>query len=814
MSNADKNLFLDTETCGLVGMPVLFQYAVDDGPITLYEPWKRPIGETLDLIEWMMTHTVVGFNMTFDHFQLVKIYTTFRLCPRDWIPEEHIDEIALKEEEAQEGPCLKPANTLDLLLYSRKNKYQNLMARENVRIRRVPAALAYSLAQELEKRVEIDGIFFAKQKDKEAPRWRVYDIKRNDGTIDQHFKDVVLVFNPAGGLKFLAEHALGMPPKAHFKDIEVDTSLRPVEYGYAPSALKVSSPDKNWEVYDEKGEVSGYAWPGVIRHHIEHWATHERAREYAHDDIIYTRGLYEHFGRPEAGDDDSVLACMVAAVRWRGFRIDLDAIRKLLAEAEAVVARSPININQHTAVRAYISECMDDVEKVFLAESTKKAKLTAVSNWQMKNGQVDGEDDPDEVTVSEWQIEEGQCSKCHGAGCARCGGTGEVQNGLHPAAQRAAEILAIKKAAKEVELFKKLLHAGKLHAELNVIGALSSRMSGGGGLNVQGINHDKKVRTAFPLAWAGYVLSGGDFDSFEVTIMDAVYHDETLRKILCSGEKVHAHFATCMYPGNTYQQILDSEGQPFDMYTKGKSGFFAISYFGNWYTLVQNAGIPKDVAQDAEGRFFEMCPDLKAGRQRILDMFCTMQQHDGREITWTDPAEKIESLCGFPRYFTLENKIAKALYDLAKNPPKAWRACDIKVVRRDRVQSAWGAVTSALFGAAFGIQNAVSRAAGNHEIQSTGARATKKLQRNLWDLQPAGINEFVVLILNIHDELQCVNQPEYTDRIAEIVVDTVESFRSYIPLVGMTWFKRLQSWAGKKAGNPEGEVRVKSPLMK
>lgn len=33
----------------------------------------------------------------------------------------------------------------------------------------------------------------------------------------------------------------------------------------------------------------------------------------------------------------------------------------------------------------------------------------------------------------------------------------------------------------------------------------------------------------FPLAWDGYELCGGDFDSFEVTLADAVYNDQTLR---------------------------------------------------------------------------------------------------------------------------------------------------------------------------------------------------------------------------------------------------------------------------------------------
>ena len=36
----------------------------------------------------------------------------------------------------------------------------------------------------------------------------------------------------------------------------------------------------------------------------------------------------------------------------------------------------------------------------------------------------------------------------------------------------------------------------------------------------------------FPLAWPGYQLCGGDFDSFEVTIADAVYNDPEIRKTL------------------------------------------------------------------------------------------------------------------------------------------------------------------------------------------------------------------------------------------------------------------------------------------
>jgi hypothetical protein len=200
-----SKVYVDSETCGLHSMMVLLQYAEEDGPIHLYDVWKRPIRETLRLIEWLCENTVVGFNLAFDWFQIVKTYTTFRLANPDWFPEEHIDEIAMLEPAAQEGPCVKPAGALDLLLHSRKGPYQSLMAREDIRIRRVPTALAYALAEELEQRVELDGIYFARSADKDAPRWKVFDVKDRDGEIDPNFKDVVLKFNPSGGLKFLAE---------------------------------------------------------------------------------------------------------------------------------------------------------------------------------------------------------------------------------------------------------------------------------------------------------------------------------------------------------------------------------------------------------------------------------------------------------------------------------------------------------------------------------------------------------------------------------------------------------------------------------
>ena len=363
--------------------------------------------------------------------------------------------------------------------------------------------------------------------------WHVFDIRKKGGDINPDFKDVCLRFSPKSGLKFLAEHALGMVPKFHFKDVEVDRQFLPKELGYAPYALALSNPHKNWEVRgrNKKGEkvVLGKAWPGVIKQHIDHWATRPDAREYATDDIVYTRGLDDHFKNPEPGDDDSILACMVPVIRWRGFKINIKGMAKLLAKARDHVRSSPVNVNKPPEVRRYIGECMDDMESMFLEETTKKAKLEAVAAWEIK------EPEP--------------CAKCNGCGeCHRCD-HGTLKPGKHPAALRAKELLEVKIAKKEIELYTKLLRAKKFHASFNVIGTLSTRMSRfRTGSMPRASRPQSEVRGMFPLAWEGYELCGGDFDSFEVTLADALWlqrsetprgshHPAAVSQVRCHGDR-------------------------------------------------------------------------------------------------------------------------------------------------------------------------------------------------------------------------------------------------------------------------------------
>jgi hypothetical protein len=249
------------------------------------------------------------------------------------------------------------------------------------------------------------------------------------------------------------------------------------------------------------------------------------------------------------------------------------------------------------------------------------------------------------------------------------------------------------------------------------------------------------------------------------------------------------------------------------MYLKGKSGVFAMIYGGDFNTLVRNLGIAPDIAEEAFNTWNKWFPRSAKARNRTFQMFCSMKQPGGigTQVVWADPSDYVESFLGFRRYFTLENMITRELFELSRKPPKEWRDCKIKVVRRDRVQTGGGAVSSALYGAAFQIQAANQRAAANHEIQSPGADLTKDLQRAIWDHQPAGVHELVVAPMNTHDEIMCVTHPDYVEPVAETVKDKVESYRVQVPLIGMKWNKTQSNWAEKKGGSVT--LRIQPPEM-
>jgi len=266
------------------------------------------------------------------------------------------------------------------------------------------------------------------------------------------------------------------------------------------------------------------------------------------------------------------------------------------------------------------------------------------------------------------------------------------------------------------------------------------------------------------------------------------------------GKKIHALFGVHVFPEHTYESLKATEGTKDDKYTKAKSGIFAMMYGGTIHTLMSRLGVPEEIATKALASFHREFPGVRKFQDNIYNDFCSMRQEGGigSKVEWHDPAEYRETMFGFRRYFTLENQISRALFDLAESPPRAWREMRMKVERRaGRVQTAGGAAQSALFGAAFQLQAASMRAAANHDIQSSGATITKMVQRKVWDVQPAGVGPWLVQPFNVHDEIECPCAPQVVDRVSAIVKETVESVRPKVPLIKIDWGTNLKSWADK-----------------
>ena len=75
-------LWLDIESVGLVGPPVLLQYAEDGGPVKMHHVWKCPAGETIQLLEWIAAQSVHGWNTVFDWYMVQKLHSMLS-CLKD-----------------------------------------------------------------------------------------------------------------------------------------------------------------------------------------------------------------------------------------------------------------------------------------------------------------------------------------------------------------------------------------------------------------------------------------------------------------------------------------------------------------------------------------------------------------------------------------------------------------------------------------------------------------------------------------------------------------------------------------------------------
>lgn len=716
-------IYLDSETCGFTGPMVLLQYAEDDGDICLHEIWNKPIEETIGLLDYICTQEVCAFNLAFDWFHVNKIYNIlyplYRAGYRGIPPVETVIKI---EDEAPVEWCLKPKACHDVMLYARRQEVgQMAMRRKSVLIKKVPRIAAETLVKDLTDLVVLPPIC--------GGTWRIQETEEQDESL----VNLVLNFRGSTGLKALGHVLLGE-----------DKADWPMPKGMNPT-------EKSWKPY---GQIGTHPWGQVIHRHISLWESNERARHYAWKDVDILRKLHKYFGSPPAGDTDSELAGAVGAIRWRGFALDHDNIRKLARVYEETFELAKYCSSSIT-VRKLLHKLLSPTERL-VVKSTDKDTLEALA-----------ESSPDGRVVSFCKT-----------------------------------VLDARRARSRLGLCNRLLQLKRFHPEFKISGTKSNRMSGGGeggteSINPQGIPRDNVFKKGFPLAEEGEVLHGGDADEFEVRIVDAVWHCPRIHEQLLSGKKFHAILGEVWFRTN-YEAILESKGTNEDMYDKSKRADFGFFYGGQPFKISTVLGTEESEVEESFDHLKRDYPELYEARDSIAMQFCSMRQPGGigSKVEWHKPADYSESILGFRRYFTLENTICKGLYDLSSSLPKSYKDMPGAVVRRTERgrQTIGGAVQTALYAAAFSLQAANMRAGCNHEIQSPGAEITKGCQNKLWEKQPVGINAWRITVLQVHDELWSVT--DGTVDTGEVMKRTIDEYRKKIPLLAWGWDK-ADYWGDK-----------------
>lgn len=436
-----KNFYFDTESIGFFGPTVLLQYAIDDGDVVIHNLWTEKVGKSLELIEKMVECNVIGFNLSHDWFHISRTYNVLSMLPKNYKPEV-IDYHDVEDEiEAHDKYCLKPASAFDLMLYGRNNEFQATMNQKPITIRRVPRQLAEVLIQELEDTVEIPGLYFAKRDGKQT--WKIKDLHINTAKevtpeekkiivdsinnntepeyiIDPDFVNIKLDFHPSTSLKSIMEYLLNKETDT------IDDMLpfkKPIEYSWFPSS----------------GE-----WFDVAEEHIWGWTNDQRRLKYAANDVHYLRDLVTWFSSKKSMDNidfinkysndyNSVLACMVGALHWKGFAIDLDMIKQQLKEQEEIVkaCKKEIEFDSPKKVVKYLHEACNPMEK--------------------------------ELVVSS---EIGILQAC-------------IEDGSDDLAKRARTVIKGRQARFEYSMLQKLDRARRLYVTFKVTGTKSNRMSGG-----------------------------------------------------------------------------------------------------------------------------------------------------------------------------------------------------------------------------------------------------------------------------------------------------------------------------------------------
>ena len=711
-------LYLDIETIGFLGPPILIQTAKRDLDIQLYYVWEHSIQETLDLFASFCEEQIIGFNLSFDWFHINKWYNIFSAMPnKDEKPvplKVRAMELALKETKW----CLKPRGVLDLFLYACQGPLQSLMLERDAKdavitIPKVPKVVVEHLIPLLPYE-EIPPIYFFHHKN---PGWQISEVS-------DELVDVSLRLAPTLKLKEIIRHLqyLGeLPKNKEVIDYPLPSRICP------PKSPEWSPTSCEWLPYWEAS--------------THYWSTNQKAIQYASDDIHWLRVLYEYWDHPEFNDLNSQLAIQTACDRWFGIELDQDKVTSEINKFEVIAESAPKARRQ---ALKYINHDDNPLIKIQLPDTSKETL------------------------------------------------TGFIERNDNEYGQRAKRVQEARRATKRLEILYKLRESHRFHPSFSVVGTKSNRMAGRGGFNPQGIARDKDIRAIFQFS------SGGDYESFEVTIADAEYNDDKLHQDLLDGRSIHGILGAKLYE-ITYNEVVESKGTADNKYNPAKNTIFAYFYGAEAYRVSITANIDEEHARNVMDEFNEMYPQIAKERAKVKDQFCSVTQPGGigTPLIWKDPAEYVETKLGDRRYYTFENLIIKKLFHLLETLPMAWNQLGPEVIRSKSrgPQGVANATRSAISGTVFKLQQRNMRTAANHKIQAFGAKICKSLHCALWELQPVGVHPHKIAIYNFHDELMTSHDDDLISEMQKIIDQHLKDFRKQVPLLNINWKFGIKNWS-------------------
>ena len=273
----------------------------------------------------------------------------------------------------------------------------------------------------------------------------------------------------------------------------------------------------------------------------------------------------------------------------------------------------------------------------------------------------------------------------------------------------------------------------RLHTTLNQAGTTTGRMSSNNP-NLQNIpvkgDWGQKIRQAF-IASPGYELLSFDYSQIEMRVLALLSDDQDLQKVFADGQDIHTSVASRVF-GVSIDEVTK------DMRRRAKVINFGIIYGMGVNALRQNLGGTREEAQKFYDQYFIAFPTIK----NYFDNVIKQAHQTGFTTTWF----------GRRRYFAgLQSRLPY-------------------------------------------VRAQAERMAMNAPLQGTAADIIKKAMIEVaQDLRRTGLDQDVLLLLQIHDELLFEVKKEKLTEAKKVIKRAMEKIEG-VPMTFVVDSKEGISW--------------------